>query len=352
MKATFLMKHKYQTLGNIERYTSFMREFGYDIERLRTDQGTEYSSGAIKDFLRANGIAHAPTGRAAHAQMNVAQRMNRTLTEMERTMLIDAGFLKAWWGHAITYDTTISNRCTTSTFKNKETPFEKFYNREADFKIFRPFRCTEMIYIPLETRTKLDNTSENGIFVGIAEGSLYYKVYCEATKNIVHVRDVTFIEDTDERLFVRDSSIVDLTTNWSSPQNPHPNIIKQKGRPKKTKVKGSTVGMDSGGDNLNGNTAGKGNSTVSGGDNMETVGTNSGKISNDEFTNKIVMGSNDQVSAGPIKLEMVSVTESNVEITKDDASLVNEKSEISGDDSVLSDKGVKNAEADHQDLKI
>lgn len=87
-------------------------------------------------------------------------------------MLIDAGFPKAWWGYEIISSSTIRNLCTKSSFKSKDTPFERFYIRDADLNIFRPFRCESMIYIPLESSTKLYNTAKNGSFVGVAEGSL------------------------------------------------------------------------------------------------------------------------------------------------------------------------------------
>lgn len=96
LAVNFLMKTKTETLRNFERYVAFMRARNYSLKTFRTDQGTEYVSAAIKDFLKANCIAHSQTGRSAHAQMHVAERMNRTLTEIALTMLLDAGLPKAW----------------------------------------------------------------------------------------------------------------------------------------------------------------------------------------------------------------------------------------------------------------
>ena len=127
MSVIFLMRTKVQTLSNIVRYFAFMRNKGYNVQALRTDQGTEYSSLEIKSYMNMNGIEHAITGRAAHEQMHVAERMNRTITEMARTMLIDAGLPKCWWGHVVKYAITIRNRCTTATFNNEETPYGRFF---------------------------------------------------------------------------------------------------------------------------------------------------------------------------------------------------------------------------------
>lgn len=85
----------------------------YEIQTLRTDQGTEYALQEIKRFLNISGIEHVVTGSSAHAQMHVAARIDRTFTEMAQTILIDAGLPKIWWGQAVLYATIIRNRCTT-----------------------------------------------------------------------------------------------------------------------------------------------------------------------------------------------------------------------------------------------
>ena len=91
LTCTFLMKSETQTKTNLERFKAFMDNRGYGIETFRTDQGTEYASRDIQDYLKINGVQHTPTGRAAHAQIHIAKRMNRTLVEMARAMLIDSG---------------------------------------------------------------------------------------------------------------------------------------------------------------------------------------------------------------------------------------------------------------------
>lgn len=82
------------------------------IQIQRTDQVTEYEPGEINSFLNKNRIEHIVTERPGHAQMIVTERMNPTITETARTLLIDAGLPKFWWGHSAIYVTTIINRCT------------------------------------------------------------------------------------------------------------------------------------------------------------------------------------------------------------------------------------------------
>lgn len=109
MTADFLMYTKYQPINNIKRYKLFMENRGCSIQMFRTDQGKEYESKEINDFLMSNGILHKKTGREAHAQMLVAERMNRTLVEMARTMLVKRGLDEKWWGNEILFSTIIRN---------------------------------------------------------------------------------------------------------------------------------------------------------------------------------------------------------------------------------------------------
>lgn len=61
--------------------------------------------------------------------------------------MLDESLPKCWWGCDIIYCTMSRNRGTKYTFQNMDTPFQRFFNREADLKIFNPFGCTALIYI-------------------------------------------------------------------------------------------------------------------------------------------------------------------------------------------------------------
>lgn len=52
---------------------------GYGIQKICTDQTTEYSYREIHNFQNINGIVHSSTGRATHAQMYVSKRSYRTM---------------------------------------------------------------------------------------------------------------------------------------------------------------------------------------------------------------------------------------------------------------------------------
>lgn len=70
------------------------------IKVLRTDNGKEYVNESFKVFLKQNGIIHQTSFPYAPEQNGVAERINRTLVERIRCMLIDSGLDERFWAEA------------------------------------------------------------------------------------------------------------------------------------------------------------------------------------------------------------------------------------------------------------
>ena len=60
------------------------------LKVLRSDNGGEYLSSEFRDYLSREGIRYELTIPKTPQQNGVAERMNRTLVESVRSMLIDA----------------------------------------------------------------------------------------------------------------------------------------------------------------------------------------------------------------------------------------------------------------------
>lgn len=157
--------------------------------------------------MKENGIVYKPIGRKEHTNIKVAESINMNVVETTCYMPNESGLRKSWWGHKILYTIKVRNQCTTGNFRNKQTPYGRFSHRKVDLRVFKPFGYTPIIYVHLELRTKLDVKAERVFLIGMAEGQLCYQVYYNAKQSIVHARDVTFIEEQDETLFVNDSQM-------------------------------------------------------------------------------------------------------------------------------------------------
>ena len=72
---------------------------------------------------------------------------------------------------------------------------EAFIGDKPEFGHLRIFECLVYCHVPVEKRMNLEQTAENGFFVGYNETSKAYKVYIPALKKMVVQRDMRFEED-------------------------------------------------------------------------------------------------------------------------------------------------------------
>lgn len=82
----------------------------HSIKVLRSDNGTEYFNNAFKKYCEHSGILQQRTAIHTPQQNGVAERMNRTLLEKVRCMLIDSGVSKSFWAEAVSTAAYIINR--------------------------------------------------------------------------------------------------------------------------------------------------------------------------------------------------------------------------------------------------
>lgn len=113
-----------------------------------------------------------------------------------------------------------------------------FFNIRGDLGMYTPFGwCIALEYIPLQNRTKLNETAERGIIVGLEQGKLCYPVYVPRKKGIILTRDVSFVEEPDDHLTVNE---IDTFPNFNNSNPKHLNFTNESttregGRPRKPK---------------------------------------------------------------------------------------------------------------------
>jgi transposase InsO family protein len=71
------------------------------IKQLRSDRGGEYFSNDFDLFCAEHGIIHERTPPYSPQSNGVAERKNRTLSDLVNAMLDTAGLSNAWWGEAV-----------------------------------------------------------------------------------------------------------------------------------------------------------------------------------------------------------------------------------------------------------
>lgn len=98
----YILKRKDQVFEKfLEWKAQVDKSSGRKLETLRTDNGGEFTSAQFEGYLKSEGVRHERTVPKTPQQNGVAERMNRTLLEIVRSMLADAKLpQKIWQKHS------------------------------------------------------------------------------------------------------------------------------------------------------------------------------------------------------------------------------------------------------------
>ena len=95
----YLLQTKDEALDYFKIYKAEVEnQLERKIKRLRSDHGGEYFPKVFDEFCEEHGIIHERTPPYSPQSNGVAERKNRTLTDLVNAMLDTCGLSKAWWG--------------------------------------------------------------------------------------------------------------------------------------------------------------------------------------------------------------------------------------------------------------
>lgn len=189
---TYLMKNKGEVESIFKSWKQKVEhESDYKLQRLRTDGGGEYIPQTLLTMLHDCGIKHEKTPAHTPEMNGVAERFNRTLVEMIKSMLYEAELDDAWWGEAAVTATYLLNIVPTAALENT-TPFKEWKGVKPDLKHLRIFGSECWVHVPKIARKKLDNHAIKGKFVGYAQTRNTYRVAVNGKVSVY--RDVRFRE--------------------------------------------------------------------------------------------------------------------------------------------------------------
>lgn len=192
LTVTYLMKNKSETFNKFREYHEMATaHFNTKLSILRSDRGGEYLSDVMKSFCKEKGVV-LETNAAYNPESNgLAERINRTLVEKARSMLIDAHLPRNLWGEAVIASTYLTNRSPTVVLKDK-TPFEMWFSRKPDISNLRVFGSRAFAHIPDVQRKKFDNRSKEFVMIGYDHSG--YRLYDPESQKVVIRRNVVFDE--------------------------------------------------------------------------------------------------------------------------------------------------------------
>lgn len=164
------------------------------INILRTDNGTEYVNQVLENFLKKSGIRFQTTTPYTPQQNVLAQRMNRTIVEKTRCMILDAKLTNNYWAEAISTAVYVTNRSPSSGLDGK-TPEEVWSGKPLNLSDLKVFGCKATVHFINPNLKKWDSKSEEYIFVGYCLETKRYRLYHPVSKKLFKNRDVVFLEN-------------------------------------------------------------------------------------------------------------------------------------------------------------
>jgi transposase InsO family protein len=98
----FFLQDKSETQEVLKKFLRrAQNEFDAKVKKIRSDNITEFKNTQVEDFLDEKDIKHEFLARYTPQQNGVAERKNRTLIEMARTMLDEYKISDRFWAEKI-----------------------------------------------------------------------------------------------------------------------------------------------------------------------------------------------------------------------------------------------------------
>ena len=180
------------------------------IKRLRSDRGGEYFPKIFDEFCEEHGIIHERTPPYSPESNGIAERKNRTVTDLVNSMLDTAGLSKAWWGEAVLTSCHVLNKVPN---KNQDqTPYEMWNGRKPSLSYLRTWGCLAKVNVPIPKKCKLGPKTVDCVFLEYAQRSIAYRFLVVKSEVLdVHVDNI--MESRDAIFFENNFPLKDMNNN-------------------------------------------------------------------------------------------------------------------------------------------
>ncbi|GJZ35815.1 retrovirus-related pol polyprotein from transposon TNT 1-94 [Tanacetum coccineum] len=113
---------------------------GRKLKKLQTDNGLEFCNQEFNNLCKESGVAIHLTVAGTPQQNGLAERMNMTLLNKVRYLLIQSGLSDSFWAEATVTAEYLINRSPSTALK-KKTPIDLWSRHPTNYEILRIFGC-------------------------------------------------------------------------------------------------------------------------------------------------------------------------------------------------------------------
>ncbi|PRQ60643.1 putative RNA-directed DNA polymerase [Rosa chinensis] len=192
----YLLKLKSEVVDVFKDFHKLIiTQFSSSVHILRSDNGSEYMSNNMSQYLSSQGIVHQTSCVGTPQQNGIAERKNRDILEKTRVLMFQMNVPKKFWSQGVLTATYLINRLPSKVLAFK-SPLEVLKGRKIDLSHLKVFGCTCFVHIQAYQRDKLDPRADKCVFLGYSSTQKGYKRYNLATRKLIVSKDVRFDEVT------------------------------------------------------------------------------------------------------------------------------------------------------------
>lgn len=190
----YFLRTKAEVFNAFQKFLAYIEtQFLTCIKVLRSDNGREYTAHEFQAFIQQKGIISQRSCPYTPQQNGVAERKNRHLLDMVRTLLLESSVPSTFWVEALSTAVYLINRLPSQQL-HFDSPFYRLHGKHPDYHQLHTFGCVCFVHLPSHERHKLAAQSVKCAFMGYSTAHKGYLCYDAAAKRIRISRNVIFFE--------------------------------------------------------------------------------------------------------------------------------------------------------------
>jgi hypothetical protein len=173
----YFLASKDQTIDFIKILISDVKKVGKEVKCFKSDNGGEFVNTYVTNFFVENNIQHEKTSPYTPHQNGIAERSNRTITELAVSCILASKLPIFLWPYAFDSVIYVLNRMPNSFLSMESTPYIEVFKLIPDLSLLRVFGCDCFVNLPTHLQPSFGPRATKATFLGYSKDSLSYLVY-------------------------------------------------------------------------------------------------------------------------------------------------------------------------------
>jgi hypothetical protein len=205
----YFLKGKHEAAQYVKDYFTHLHVRGVTTHAIRVDRGTEFVNKDLQSWCHTKGMDIEMTAPYSPSQNGVAERMNCTLVELARAMIVGTHLPEYLWEYAIAHAAYVRNRSYTTAISDK-TPYEGWNGSKPNITHLREFGAPVWVLLQGQNAArKILPKSKQRAYIGYIDASksvLYYNAeMCKVLTSRNYVFLTTREPDPPEEIIIEDT---------------------------------------------------------------------------------------------------------------------------------------------------